>query len=125
MQRPRLTWSVDYPGRAPGATPPELVTLEFRTQSPQTALNSRLTVEFGPGRSFEIPSAGSYSDPGVQTWSHFMRFPVPRETLLAVLASDSAAVTVGGIVEQLGPEHLNALRDLLARVSAWPPGEPR
>lgn len=121
VQRPRLTWSVRYPGRAPNAQPPAIVMLEFRTQAPQVAMDSRLIVSFAGGRQFEVPSAGASSDPGVQTWSHFMRFLVPRAALVEALATDMVSVTVGGIVEQLKTDQINALRDLLARVGAWPP----
>lgn len=121
IQRPRLTWWVDYRGHTPGAEPPAIVTLEFRTQAPQIALNARLTVTFGMGESFEVTSAGAFSDPGVQTWSHYMRFPVPCQALAAALVSDQVTVTVGGIVERLKPDEIHALRDLLARVRAWPP----
>jgi hypothetical protein len=121
-QRPRLTWSVDYPGQVPGAEPPPAVTLEFRTQAPQVALNSRLTIAAAAGQRLEVPSAGAFSDPGVQTWSHFMRFVLPSAALAAALSTDSVTISVGGITERLKPDQLNALRDLLARVGAWPPG---
>jgi hypothetical protein len=123
IQRPRLTWSVAYPGRRPAETPPAVVILEFRTQAPQVALNSQLTVSFAGGRRLEISSAGAHSDPGVQTWSHFMRFPVPSPELAEALETDTVSITVGGITERLKADHINALRDLLARVGAWPPGE--
>jgi len=121
-QRPRLTWSVDYPGRLPGAEPPPVVTLEFRTQAPQVALNSRLTIADAAGQRLEVPSAGAFSDPGVQSWNHFMRFVLPSAALAGALTTDTVTVTVGEITERLKPDQVNALRDLLARVGAWPPG---
>ena len=120
IQRPRLTWSVAYRGRAASEAPPAVVTLEFRTQAPQVAMNSQLTVSFAAGRRLEIPSAGAYSDPGVQTWSHFMWFLVPSLDLAEALRTDTVNITVGGITERLKADQINALRDLLARVGAWP-----
>jgi hypothetical protein len=122
IQRPRLTWSVAYPGRQPDGTAPEEVSLEFRTQSPQVALDSRLQVLYGTGEHFDVPSAGAHSDPGVVTWSHFMRFPVPAAALAEALRSQKVLVTVGGVSEYLQPDHLEALRDLLSRVGAYADG---
>lgn len=119
IQRPRLTWSAVYAGRGAASPPPEMI-LEFRTQSPQVALDSRLVIESGMGQRVEVASAGAHSDPGVLTWSHFMRFFVRTGALAAVLATDDVTVSVGGIHERLKPEHVNALRDLLSRVGVWP-----
>jgi hypothetical protein len=85
-QRPRLTWEVVYPGRLPPGRPPATVTLEFRTQAPQVARDSRLLLA-AAGQRLEVTSAGAFSDPGVQTWSHFMRFPVPYPALVEALAT--------------------------------------
>jgi hypothetical protein len=120
IQRPRLTWSVTYPGRTPGAQPPSEVVLVFRTQEPQVALDSRLVIVFAGEQRLEVASAGAYSVPGVQTWSHFMRFPVPTAALAAALATEEVAVSVGGIRVGFEPDQVNALRDLLSRVGAWP-----
>jgi hypothetical protein len=119
VQRPRLTWSVMYAGQRPDSLVPTEVWLEFRTQNPQVALNSRLVVQYGAGERIEVPSAGAYSDPGVVTWSHFMRFPIPTAALADALHSQQVLVTVGGITEWLAPDHLEALRDLLSRVGAY------
>lgn len=119
MQRPRLIWSVVYAGQRPDSLPPTEVWLEFRTQNPQVALDSRLVVLYGVGERIEVPSAGAHSDPGVQTWSHFMRFPIPTAALASALHSQQVQVTVGGITERLEPDHLEALRDLLSRVGAY------
>ncbi len=124
IQRPRLTWTVGYAGRAPGSPPPAEVVLEFRTQAPQVAGDSRLVIAFAAGQRLEVASAGAFSDPGVQTWSHFMRFPVPSAALAEALATDDVTVTVGGITERFKPDQVNALRDLLNRVGAWPAGQP-
>ena len=56
VKRPRLTWSVVYGGQKPGAEPPAEIWLEFRTQSPQVALDSRLEVLYGSGQRLEVPS---------------------------------------------------------------------
>jgi hypothetical protein len=120
IHRPRLTWSVVYGGRRPEASVPTEVWLEFRTQSPQVALDSRLEVLYGAGARLEVPSAGAYSDPGVLTWSHFMRFAIPTTDLVKALQTQKVLVTVGGVAEYLEPEHLEALRDLLSRVGAYP-----
>jgi hypothetical protein len=120
IHRPRLTWSVVYAGTRPGEAVPVAVWLEFRTQSPQTALNSRLEVLYGNGERFEVPTAGAYSDPGVLTWNHFMRFPIPAVALANALRSQKVLVSVGGIAEYLEPDQLEALRDLLNRVGAYP-----
>jgi hypothetical protein len=122
-QRPRLVWSVAYAGRTPDpATSPAHVELQFRTQSPQVALDSRLLILYPVGRQLEVASSGAYSDPGVVTWSHFMRFLVPCAALAEVLASEQVQLSVGGISESFQPDHLEALRDLLSRVGAWPNG---
>jgi hypothetical protein len=120
MQRPRLTWSVVYSGQRPDSLAPSEVWLEFRTQSPQVALDSRLVVLYGNGERIEVPSAGAHSDPGVVTWCDFMKFPIPTPGLTAALHSQQVQVTVGGITERLAPDHLEALRDLLSRVGAYP-----
>jgi hypothetical protein len=122
-QRPRLVWSVVYPGRTPDpANSPANVELQFRTQSPQTALDSRLLVLYRGGERLEVPSSKSYSHPGVLTWSHFMHFVVPCAALAEVLTSEQVQVSVGGISEYFQPDHLEAMRDLLSRVGAWPDG---
>jgi len=124
IERPRLTWRVAYAGQLPGPNVPVTVELEFRTQAPQVALDSRLVIASADGQRLEVPSAGGFSDPGILTWSHFMRFPVPSAGLAAALAGAEVTVTVGGIVERLKPDQLEALRDLLDRVGAWPPASP-
>lgn len=120
VQRPRLTWSVAHAGREPGGQPPQEVTLEFRTQQPQVALDSRLVIASGGGDRLEVASSGAYSDPGVVTWSHFMRFGVPGAELARVLAGEDVTVTVGGIHERLKPDHVEALRSLLEQIGTWP-----
>lgn len=120
IQRPRLTWTVAYLGRVPGPEVPGTVELEFRTQEPQVARDSRLVIVAADSQAFEVASAGAFSDPGTQTWSHFMRFPVPSARLAAALAGDKLTVTVGGISERFKRDQLEALRDLLDRVGAWP-----
>jgi len=119
VQRPRLTWSAAYAGRTPGPAPAE-VTLEFRTQSPQVPLDSRLVIASSAGPRLEVGSAGAHSDPGAFTVNHFMRFPIPAGALAAVLAGGEVTVSVGGVRERLKPEHVEALRDLLSRVGALP-----
>jgi hypothetical protein len=120
IQRPRLAWTGAREGREPGA-PAVAVVLEFRTQEPQAALDSRLVISSATGARLEVASSGSYSDPGVVTWSHIMRFQVPCDELARVLVSDEATVVVGGIRERLKPDHVRALRYLLDRLGAWPP----
>jgi hypothetical protein len=73
-------------------------------------------------RQLEVSSAGASSDPGVQTWSHFMRFRIPCAALAEVLTSEQVQLSIGGISEHFQPDHLEALRDLLSRVGAWPDG---
>jgi len=121
IQRPRLTWSAAYAGHELDAQSPREVVLEFRTQEPQAALDSRLAITSGGGEGLEVGSSGAYSDPGVLTWSHFMRFGVPCAELARVLVDEDVTVTVGGIRERLKPDHVRALRSLLDRVGAWPP----
>ena len=120
IQRPRLTWSVAYSGRRLGGSAPTEVWLEFRTQNPQVALNSQLEVLYGAGERLQVPSAGAHSDPGVLTWSHFMRFPIPTAALVTALQTQKVLVSVGGVAEYLEPDHLEALRDLLCRVGSYP-----
>jgi hypothetical protein len=120
IQRPRLTWSVVYSGTRPSGPVPTEVWLEFRTQNPQVALNSRLEVLYGAGERLEVPSAGAHSDPGVLTWNHFMRFRIPTADVVRALQTPKVLVSVGGIAEYLEPDHLEALRDLLSRVGAYP-----
>ncbi len=122
IQRPRLTWTVVYAGRSPGAPAPAQVQLEFRTQEPQAAADNRLLILYGAGQRLEVPSAVGFSDPGVQTWSYYMRFPVSCAALVEALGSDQIQVTVGGISERFKPDQVEALRDLLSRVGGWPAG---
>jgi hypothetical protein len=119
-QRPRLTWTVTYAGHLPGGRVPATVDLEFRTQAPQVARDSRLVLAYGQGQRLEVASAGAFSEPGVQTWSHFMRFPVSSADLAAALAGNDLTLTVGGITERFQLDQIEALRDLLDRVGAWP-----
>ncbi|HUQ15871.1 MAG TPA: hypothetical protein VM094_07430 [Gemmatimonadales bacterium] len=49
VQRPRLTWSAAYAGHELDAQSPREVVLEFRTQEPQAALDSRLAITSGGG----------------------------------------------------------------------------
>lgn len=120
-QRPRLTWSVAHAGRELGGQSPGEVVLEFRTQEPQVARDSRLVMASGGEERLEVGSTKAYSDPGVQTWSHFMRFEMPCAELARVLVSEDVTVTAGGIREHLKPDHVRALRSLLEQVGAWPP----
>jgi hypothetical protein len=120
IQRPRLTWTVVYAGQVPGPEAPLTVALEFRTQAPQVAGDSRLVMASPGGQGLEVASGGAFSHPGVQTSSHYMRFPVPSAGLAAVLAGTEVTVTVGGITEHFKPDQIEALRDLLDRVGAWP-----
>jgi hypothetical protein len=122
MQRPRLTWTVVYAGRSPGVPAPAQVQLEFRTQEPQAAADSRLLILYGAGQRLEVESAGGFSDPGVQTWSYYMRFPVSCAALVEALGSDQIEVTVGRISERFKADQVEALRDLLSRVGGWPAG---
>jgi hypothetical protein len=119
-QRPRLTWRVAYAGQLPGPEVPVTVELEFRTQEPQVARDSRLVIAYGDSQAIEVASAGAFSDPGIVTWSHFMRFPVPSARLAAALAGTDLTITVGGIRERFKLDQMEALRDLLDRVGAWP-----
>jgi hypothetical protein len=121
IQRPRLTWSAAYGGHAREAQSSREVVLEFRTQEPQAALDSRLVITSRGGDRLELGSSGAYSDPGVLTWSHFMRFRVPCAELAPVLVDEDVTITVGGIRERLKPDHVRALRSLLDQVGAWPP----
>lgn len=122
IQRPRLTWSVVYPGRTPGTPAPTQVELEFRTQEPQAAADNRLLILYGTGLQVEVPSAGGFSAPGVLPRSYSMRFPVPCAALVEALGSEQVQVTVGGISERFKPDQVEALRDLLSRVGDWPAG---
>jgi hypothetical protein len=120
IQRPRLTWSVAYSGKHSGGPAPTEIWLEFRTQNPQVALNSQLEILYGAGERVQVPSAGAHSDPGVLTWSHFMRFPIPMAAMVTALQTQKVLLSVGGVSEYLEPDHLEALRDLLCRVGAYP-----
>jgi hypothetical protein len=121
IQRPRLTWSVAYAGRELGTQSPREVQLEFRTQEPQAALDSRLVISSAGGEPLEVGSSGAFSDPGVVTWSHFMRFGVPCAELVRLLAGEEVTIAVGGIRERLKPDQVLALRGLLQHTGAWPP----
>jgi hypothetical protein len=95
--------------------------LEFRTQEPQAALDSRLVISSAGGEPLEVGSSGAFSDPGVVTWSHFMRFGVPGAELVRLLAGEEVTIAVGGIRERLKPDQVLALRGLLQHTGAWPP----
>jgi hypothetical protein len=119
VQRPRLTWTIAYAGHVPG--PEATVTvLEFRTQEPQAAANSRLVMTSAGSEGLEVASTSAFSVPGSLTWSHYMYFPVPSAELAAVLAGRDVTLTVGGIRERFKPDQIEALRDLLDSVGAWP-----
>ncbi|HEX2251462.1 MAG TPA: hypothetical protein VHH32_14035 [Gemmatimonadales bacterium] len=120
-QRPRLTWTISYVGQTPASQPPGEILLIFRTQNPQVPLDSRLVLEFAVGERLEVTSVSAYSDPGPMTSSLFMRFPLPTCELAEALASEEMRLWVGGIRVDFKPDQMEALRDLLSRLGAWPP----
>ena len=125
VQRPKLTWSVAYQGRSPAAPPAE-VALEFKTQEPQSPSSNRLLIESGAGSRIEVRSAGANTAPGTNTSTLFCRFSIPTTDMARALASDTVVVSVGGVVQRMKRDQLEALRELLARVGAWSlePGPP-
>jgi hypothetical protein len=124
IQHPRLTWTVSYAGRQPGIDPPGEIILLFRTQNPQAARDNRLVLEIAPGERIEVASVSAYSDPGPMISSHFMRFPIPTSELARALVNQTMTLSVGGIRVQFKPDQMEAVRDLLSRVGAWPPVAP-
>jgi hypothetical protein len=54
------------------------------------------------------------------TWSLFMQFPMPAAALAKALLRDKMMLSVGGIRVDFKPDQMEALRDLLSRVGAWP-----
>jgi hypothetical protein len=117
IQRPRLSWHVTYPGRAVTASSPDTVLLDFRTQNPQAAADSRLLLLFGEQGRAEVNSTRGWSRTGVQTNSHFMRFALPRALLSEALQHDRIEVIVGGVRVGFKRDQLEALRDLLSRTA--------
>src|SRR5215207_6586471 len=93
---------------------PDRVRRRYGSSSGRRILTSRSTAAWKW-------SIGAHSDPGILTWSHYMRFPIPTASLADALQSQKVLVSVGSLAEYLEPEQLEALRDLLSRVGAFSP----
>jgi hypothetical protein len=120
-QRPRLTWSVSHAGQTAGASSgTQSVELEFRTQTPQVPTDNRLVVTYGGVGLVEATSLWANTVPGMITNSTFMHFRIPLDQLAAAVADGRVELSVGGVRAKFDPDQLEALRDLLSRVSAPP-----
>ncbi|HEY9014319.1 MAG TPA: hypothetical protein VIM84_04595, partial [Gemmatimonadales bacterium] len=124
IQKPRLTWTTAYAGRTPAAEPPLVVVLEFRTQAPQAARDSRLVLQPASGDPIEVVSAGGYGEQGPITSNHYMRFIIPAADLAAVLAGQSFRLSVGGIRVSFKSTEIYALRALLQQAGELAPADP-
>lgn len=105
VQRPRLTWSVIYGGRTATAAPAEVI-LEFRTQAPQVAADSRLQIEYGSGQRHEVASAGAHSG-----W----RLKDDGETVTLSPGDADAALQITSFTKGTGPIGDAELADLAQR----------
>jgi hypothetical protein len=63
IQRPRLTWTVAYVGQVPGPDVPGTVELEFRTQEPQVARDSRLVIVAADSQALRSPARARLATP--------------------------------------------------------------
>lgn len=85
--------------------------------------DARLVLLFGESGRAEAMSRRGWSDPGVQTNSHFLRFALPRAVLAQALQHDRVRLVVGGVKVGFQRDQLEALRDLLDRTASV--GAPR
>ena len=113
IQRPRLTWTVAYAGRAPSPQLPPEIRLVFRTTDPQSPKDNHLVIEAASGERLELNSVSAESRAGPMRWSLLMDFLIPTAELARVLADNSMRLSVGGIAVKFKRDHMEALRDLL------------
>ena len=116
IQQPQVTFFYVYAGDAQPAVPPAVVYLVFRTQSPQSIHDNKLTLVCDglPARIAGLPT--SRVEQNYQLTSHFLTFAVPRETFLEFASCRSAEVEVGGVHSPFNEQQLLDLQGFAATI---------
>lgn len=118
MQRPRVTVTVVRPAELPAGRWPELVRIEFRTQSPQYTATNVLSLSVGDSLRLEAPAVASRSEHRTQVTDHTLTFALPLADFLSAVHGEALRLEVGGVAVQLRREQLDALRALMLHVRA-------
>jgi hypothetical protein len=116
MQRPRVTVASIRPEALPAGTWPEEVLIEFRTQSPQYAATTVLTLTTGDSLRLEARASASRIDPRTFVTDHTLTFRLPLAEFLAFAQARTGRLEVGGVGVRLREEHLEAIRDFAVQV---------
>lgn len=121
VQKPQVTFFYVYAGDAPPAEPPSVVYVVFRTQSPQSIRDNRLTLVCD-GVAADVPGLPtSRVEQNYQLSTHFLTFTVPRETIVEFAHCQQAEVEVGGVRAPFTAQQLLNLRGLAAKLLGNPP----
>jgi hypothetical protein len=114
VQKPQITFFYVYAGSAPPAEPAAAVYLVFRTQSPQTLHDNKLTLVCNgvPAKVGGLPT--SRLDYNYQLSTHFLTFSVPRETFVEFSKCREAEVEVGGVHAPFTTQQLLELQGFAA-----------
>lgn len=117
MQRPRVTVASARRRDMPDGEWPDLVYIEFRTQSPQYTATNLLTLTTGDTVRMEARATGSRVHQRTLVTDHTLTFELPLADFLHfVHDAPSATFEVGGVRVKLKEEQLNALRAFALRV---------
>lgn len=116
MQQPQVTFFYVYAGDIPPVEPPAVVYLVFRTQSPQSIHDNKLTLVCDgiPAQLPGLPT--SRVDQNYQLSSHFLTFSVPLTTFLEFAACRTAEVEVGGVNAPFTEQQLLNLEGFAASI---------
>lgn len=120
VQRPRLTFFFVHSHLQP-TTLPEVVSLVFRTQSPQDIATNHLGLSCD-GHAYDtgiVPR--SQVTTGAFVNSHFLTFDIPTAKFAEFIACSKVAVEVGGIQVDFTPDQHEALQDLGSRMGVATP----
>ncbi len=113
IQKPQVRFFFAYAGRTP-VTPPPVVYLVFRTQSPQVVHHTRLTWTCNGATSTIRGTPSSWVDQGPMTVSHYLTFKIPTETFVTMAGCGSATLEVGGVRAPFSRKQLRMLQELSA-----------
>lgn len=113
IQKPQVRFFFAYAGKTP-VTPPQVVYLVFRTQSPQVVQHTRVTWTCNGATSTIRGTPSSWVDQGPMTSSHYLTFKIPTETFVTMAGCGSATLEVGGVRASFSRKQLRMLQELSA-----------
>lgn len=121
IQKPQVAFFYVYAGQTPPPEPPAVVYVVFRTQSPQSIHDNRLTLVCN-GVSADVPGLPtSRLEQNYQLSTHFLTYAVPRETILEFAQCRQAEVEVGGVRASFTAQQLLDLQGLAAKLQGKQP----